>query len=178
MSNLVDNRPFIESTSGQAECTVETDAVGERAKHPGSLDDAVEAALKEVGRAEKAHESTLARERKALAQYEAAKLRAQGRNSKQSSKVLLTFRQRAKELSVLRKDAAASLREAKKLLREQEQLAKEAARRERAKERALAAFLKKWEREYDLEMKRKKKNIALRKEGLQRAENLPPPEKS
>lgn len=130
--------------------------------------DALTGALKEVGRAEAAYEKVLAREKKALEQHEATKARARGSNLKRLSNAVVTARERAKQTTKLRKQAAARLREARNLLREQKQLAREAERKERAKQRAVAAFLKKWERDYDLEMKRKKKNIMLRKKEVRR----------
>lgn len=137
-------------------------------RHTESQMDAVKASLKETERAEKAHEKMLAREKRALAQYQAAKGRAKSANTKRLSNAALTARHRANESTKLRVEAAAKLREARKILREQEHLVKELERKERAKERAVAAFVKKWEREYDLEMRRKKKNITLRKRELQR----------
>lgn len=128
--------------------------------------DAVKEAQSEVRRAETLHEKFLAREKKALAQYKTAKSRAKGNNLKRFSNAVISARQRKKEATELRVEASTRLREAKKLLREQKQLVKEAEQKERAKERAVAVFLKKWEREYDLEMRRKKQNIKLRKEQL------------
>lgn len=137
-------------------------------RKPQVRNEAMKEAQREVKRAEAFHERSLARETKALAQYRTARLRAKGSNLKRLSDAVLTARQRKMESTVIRKEAAARLREAKKLLREQRQLAKEAEQKERAKQRAVAAFLKKWERDYDMEMKRKKKNIKLRKEELRR----------
>ena len=133
-------------------------------KRTETQQDMVKAASKEVVRAEKAHEKLLAREKRALAQLEAAKARAKGSNLKRLSNAALAARHRASDVTKERVEAAAKLREARKILREQEQIAREADRKERAKERAIAAFAKKWEREYDLEMRRKKKNIKLRKQ--------------
>jgi hypothetical protein len=129
--------------------------------------DDVKVALKDVERAEKAHEKCLSREKQARAQYEAAKARAKGSNLKRLSNAALTARHRAEEATKLRIEAGVKLREVKKILREQEQLVREAERKERARDRAVAAFLKKWEREYDLDMRRKKKNIRLRKQEIQ-----------
>lgn len=126
-------------------------------------EDAVKAALKEVGRAEAAYEKLLVQEQNCNAQYQSSKDRAEGSDSTRSQVAVRTARERAKSASKRRREALANLREARSLLREQQQLARDAERKERAKQRAVAAFLKQWEREYDLEMKRKKKNIKLRK---------------
>ena len=139
-----------------------------KAKGTESQQDLFKAASKEVGRAEKAHEKLLDREKRALAQLEAAKSRAKGSNLKRLSNAALTARHRANDATKQRIEAAAKLREARRILREQEQIVREAERKERAKERAVAAFTKKWEREYDLEMRRKKKNVRLRKQELHR----------
>ena len=133
-----------------------------------SRNDAVKAVSKDAERAEATHEKLLARENKAREQLEAVKARAKGSNSKQMTSSVLSAKQKVKETTRLRQEAAAMLREAKKLVREEKQLTREAERKERARERALAAFLKKWDREYDLEMQRKQKNIALRRRELQR----------
>ena len=138
-------------------------------KHDDADSDSVKMALKEVGRAEAALEKMQAREKNAIAKYEAAKARAKTGKQKRLSNAVLAARQRANESTKLRRDAAANLREARKILREQEQLAREADRKERARERAVAAFVKKWNREYDLEMRRKKKNIELRKKEIRRS---------
>ncbi len=137
-------------------------------KHTGSESDAVKAASKDVRRAEAALDRLLDREKAALAKYDAAKARAKGSNHKRLSDAVLTARQKANESSRLRKEAVANLREARAMLREQKQLARESARKERARERAVAAFVKKWDREYDLEMRRKKQNIELRKQEIRR----------
>jgi len=132
--------------------------------NPGGVK--VKTALKEVGRAEAAYEKCVARERKAIAQYAAAKSRAKGSSLDRLTKSARVAKQRANESTALRREAAAKLKEARKLLREQEQVTREAERKERARERALAAFLRKWERQYDAEMKRKKQNIRLRKKEI------------
>lgn len=131
-------------------------------------DKAVKAALKEVGRAEATYEKLLARERRAVAQLRATRHRAEVSGLKRAKQVMLAARQRAKTSTRLRREAFGKLREARNLLREQRQLVREAERKQRAKERAVANFVKKWEREYDLEMKRKKKNIKLRKGEVRR----------
>jgi len=137
-------------------------------KQTESQHDATRVASKGVERAEKAHEKMLAGEKRALAQYEATKGRAKGGSSKRLSNAVSIARQRANESTKLRIEAAANLREARRILREQQQLAKAVERKERARERAVAAFVKRWEREYDLDMQRKKKNIKLRKQEIQR----------
>lgn len=133
---------------------------------------AVKTALEECKRAEKAHEKAhekaLAHEQQALARYEAARARARDSKLKRTADAVLTARQRLNESKKHRIEIAARLREATKILREQEQLAREHERKERARERAVARFLKNWEREYDLEMQRKKKNIKLRKQHIRR----------
>lgn len=136
-------------------------------KHAGSPTDAVEATSKEAERAEATHEKLLDREKKALEHLESLKTRAKGSDSKRLASSVLSARQRASETTKLRREAAARVRDLKKLVREEQQLAREAERKDRARERAVAAFLRKWEREYDLEMQRKKKNIKLRKRELE-----------
>ena len=131
--------------------------------------EAVKAALKELGRAKAGHEKAFVREEKAHARYEVAKARVKDGGQKHASKrAATTAWRRAKEASTLRREAAAKVKEAKKLLREQEKLSREALRKEHAKQRAISAFVKKWEREYDLAMKMKKKNIELRKKAIRR----------
>lgn len=137
-------------------------------KRANAVDDALEAVSKEAARAEAAHEKLVAREEKAREQLEATRARTRGSKSKRSTDALRAAKQRVEEATRLRKESAARLRETKKLVREETQLAREAERKERARERAVAAFLKKWEREYDLEMRRKQKNIELRRRELQR----------
>lgn len=137
-------------------------------KHDDAHRDSVKVALKEVGRAEAVLEKLQFREKNAISKYEAAKARAKGSKRKRLSNSVLAARRRSNEATKLRREAAANLREARTMLREQEQLAREAQRKERARERAVTAFLKKWDREYDLEMRRKKKNIKLRKQEIRR----------
>lgn len=135
-------------------------------KQNRSHDDALKAAMKEVGRAEVAHEKLVARQDRELARYGAAKARAEGSDQKRLANAVLAARQRVKDATKARREAWSKLREARKMLREQQQLSKELERRERARERAVTAFLRKWEREYDLEMQRKRKNITLRKRAV------------
>ena len=137
-------------------------------KPANAFEDALQAVSKEAARAEAAHEKLLAREKKARERLEAAKTRSKSSNSNRTADALLAAKQRVDEATRLRKESAARLREMKKLVREETQLAREAERKARARDRAVAAFLKKWEREYDLEMRRKQKNIELRRRELQR----------
>lgn len=58
-------------------------------------------------------------------------------------------------------------KEAKALLSEQRELAKLIERKQIARERAVEAFLKKWNREYDRRLGLIKKNAALRRKWLQ-----------
>lgn len=136
--------------------------------HFDAQSDAVRSAAKAVAQAEAACQTCVAREEKALAKYQAVKAHAQANGGKRWSDAVLSARRLARESTALRREAAMNLREARKLLREQKQLTKEVERKNKDRERALAAFLEKWDREYELEMKRKKKNIKLRKEEIRR----------
>ena len=136
-------------------------------------EDAFEAVSKEVERVRTAHATSRAREKRAREHLEAVEARSEGGGSgQQPTGALATARQRADEATRLRREAAARLREANKLLREERQLARETKRRERARERAVTAFLKKWEREYDLEVQRKRKNVELRRRELRRCASI------
>jgi hypothetical protein len=128
--------------------------------------DGVEAVLKALRNAEAMHEKLVAQEQKARARCEAVKSRAKGSRSKRLTNAVLLARQRREHLTRQRGEARAELREARKMLREQQQLSREAQRKERAKERAVGGFLKRWERDYDREMKRKRKNVNLRKDTM------------
>ena len=132
--------------------------------------DAVKAASKTVTRVEAALKKRMSQEEKALADCAASRERARTDGGKRHLEALLRARQRARESAALRKETAMQLREARKLLREQRQLSKEIERKNKARKRAVAAFLKKWDRQYDLEMKRKKKNIKLRREEIRKGD--------
>ena len=131
-----------------------------------SSHDALEAVSKEADRAHSTHETLRAREKRAREHLEAVKARSDGGDSGRSTGSVLVAKQRADEATRLRREAAAKLREVKKVVREERQIARETEHKERARERAVAAFVKKWEREYDLEMQRKRKNVELRRREL------------
>ena len=94
--------------------------------------DGVEAALKALRNAEAMHEKLVAQEQKARARCEAAKSRAKGSRSKRLTNAVLLARQRREQLARQRGEVRAELREARKILREQQQLSRKAEHKERA----------------------------------------------
>ena len=54
-------------------------------------------------------------------------------------------------------------RERKKLVQEQEQLRNRLERKNYTREKAVAAFIKKWDKDYDNATAARRKNVALRK---------------
>ncbi|MFQ6024322.1 MAG: hypothetical protein ACE5NW_16530 [Acidiferrobacterales bacterium] len=62
--------------------------------------------------------------------------------------------------------ATARYKEAGMLLREQKLLASAAEQKERAKQKAIAEFVRKWEREYDRKLAIATKNVSLRKKWI------------
>ncbi len=121
------------------------------------------AAYKEVGRTTAAVEQARTREKKAAERLRAVKSRAQNAKSAVSRKAVSAARERVLKAADQRAEAAARHREAKTLFQEQQQLAKWLERKQRARERAVAAFIKKWDKEYDQSTERKLSNIAARK---------------
>ncbi len=129
---------------------------------PGSRD-SIKSALKELGRAETDLEKAKKYEAQMKERLDSVKAKAHQGKTTAAKQPEHAARKQLQAASKQRQKAAARYKEASMLLREQKQLAKEFERKERAKEKAVAAFIKKWERDYDRDMARKKQNIELRK---------------
>lgn len=132
-------------------------------------EDALRAAEKELGRAKAAQDKLRAREEQARERYRVAKQRARGKDLKRLADAATAARGRLDTAVRQRNEGAARLREARNLLREQEQVSRAAARKEKAREKAVAAFLERWERQYDADLNRKMKNVRLRKQSVREA---------
>ncbi len=123
----------------------------------------LQAAHKEVGRTTAAVEEARKQEKKAEERLRAVKVRCQNIKSAVSRKTVSAARVRVQKATAQRSEAAARHREAKLLLQEQGQLAKSLERKQRAREKAVADFIKKWDKDYDKSTERKRSNIAARK---------------
>lgn len=130
--------------------------------HPDARN-SIKSALKELGRAETELKKTKKYEAQMKERHNKAKAKTRQANTAAAKQTEHAARKRLQAASKQRQKAAARHKEASMLLHEQEQLAKELERKERAKKKAVAAFIKKWEREYDRDVARKKQNIELRK---------------
>ncbi len=123
----------------------------------------LQAANKELGRTAAAVEQARKQEKKAAERLSAVKARCQNAKSAVSRKAVSAARERVRKAAAQRIEALARQREAKTLFQEQEQLAKSLQRKQRAREKAVAAFIKKWDKEYNMSTERKRNNIAARK---------------
>lgn len=123
----------------------------------------IQSAQKEVGRTAAALDQARRQEKKAAERLRAVKGRALNAKSAVSRKAVSAARERVRNAALQRSEAAARHREAKTLLKDQAQLAKSLERKQRAREKAVAAFIKQWDKDYDKTTALKRNNIAARK---------------
>ncbi len=123
----------------------------------------IQAAHKEVGSTTAALDQARCQEKKAAERLRAVKDRALNVKSAVSRKAVSAALERVSEASAQRSEAAANHREAKTLQQDQARLAKSLERKQRAREKAVAAFIKKWDKDYDQTTAFKRNNIAARK---------------
>ncbi|MFQ5545570.1 MAG: hypothetical protein ACE5FE_06305, partial [Acidiferrobacterales bacterium] len=83
-----------------------------------------------------------------------------------ATKKINTARRRLALAKTEHRAAAGRYKEARMLLREQKLLARAAEQKERAKQKAIAEFVRKWEREYDRKRAIATKNVSLRKKWI------------
>jgi len=118
---------------------------------------------KEVGRTEAALHQARTREKKASEHLRKVQARARNSNSAVTQDSVLDARERSQGATARRVEATAVHREGKKLVQEQEHLRKVLERKDSARRKAVAAFIKKWDKDYDNATAAKRKNVALRK---------------
>ena len=118
---------------------------------------------KEVGRTETALHQARTREKKAIEHLREVRARARNSRSAVTQDSVLDARERSQGATARRVEAAAVHREGIKLVQEQEHLRKVLERKDCARRKAVTAFIKKWDRDYDNATAAKRKNVALRK---------------
>jgi predicted nucleic acid-binding Zn-ribbon protein len=92
-----------------------------------------------------------------------ARNQSRSKNTKQTQRALTSAKDR---LQKLRQDLDGKLseyREMKLIVRDQKSLVTNLEKKETAKQKAVARFLKEWERDYDRNMRRKRKNVQKRR---------------
>lgn len=97
-----------------------------------------------------------------------AAVRARQRKSTSAKKLVAEIRRKLERGQIEHQQAIARRKEASALLSEQEELAKLIERKQIARERAVATFLKRWNRDYDRKLASIRKNASLRRKWLQR----------
>lgn len=118
---------------------------------------------KEVGRTAAALRQARTREEKAIEHLQEVQARARNTDSAVTRDAVCHARERSQAAAARRAEATAVNLEGKKLVQEQEQLRKSLERKDCAREKAVAAFIKKWDKDYDNATAAKRKNVALRK---------------
>jgi hypothetical protein len=97
-----------------------------------------------------------------------AAAKARQRNTAAARRLAEEMHHKLKRAEMEHQRAIVQHKEARVLLSEQKELAKLIERKQSARGRAVAAFLKKWNREYDKRLALIRKNASLRRKWLQR----------
>ena len=118
---------------------------------------------KEVGRTTAALRQALTREEKAIEHLREVQARARNTDSVVTRDSVRDSRARSQAAAARRAEDLTVHREGKKLVQEQEQIRNRLERKNCAREKAVAAFIKKWDKDYDNATAAKRKNVALRK---------------
>jgi ABC-type transporter Mla subunit MlaD len=101
------------------------------------------------------------------AQLNETKLRHKNKNTAQSKRACETAANKLKTAIQHRKEAVSQYRDMKQVVRDQRATYRKLERKEAAKQKAVAQFLKKWEREYDREISLREKKAKQRRRWLE-----------
>ena len=96
-----------------------------------------------------------------------AKLRHKESNTTQSKKAAETAARKLRVGIQQRNEAVSQFRDMKQVVRDQRVMYKKLQRKEAAKQKAVAQFLKQWEREYDREIRLREKKAKQRRRWLE-----------
>lgn len=142
-------------------------SAGGPSKEMLALDRAVRSTEQTVRKTKAEAEKTLLRMRAARQAVQDEIREARAIKGAAATKKINNARRRSTLAKTTHAAAAARYKEALALLREQKLLARAAEQKERAKQRAIAEFARKWEREYDRKLAIMRKNVSLRKKWIQ-----------
>ena len=95
-----------------------------------------------------------------------ARLRRKEKNTPQSKRACESVANKLNHAIQRRNEVVSQFREMKQIVRDQKAMLKKLEKKEAAKQKAVAQFLKKWEREYDREIKLREKKARQRKRWL------------
>lgn len=95
------------------------------------------------------------------------RLRHKQKNTPQTKRACETVANKLKLAIRQRNETVSDFREIKQIVRDQRTMCKKLEKKEAAKQKAVAQFLKKWERDYDREIKLREKKAKQRRRWLQ-----------
>lgn len=88
------------------------------------------------------------------------------KKTKQTQRALISANNRLQKLRQDLDEKRSKYRELKIIVREQKSIVKSLEKKEAAKQKAVARFIKKWERDYDQKLRLKRNNLKKRKRAL------------